>query len=217
MQAPTPIRLYESKGSPSPRRVRLVLAEKGIAVEAELVSLADRAQFDPAFLAVNPRATVPVLALSDGTRLRDSHAIARYLEAAFPEPPLFGTSPVERALVEEWCRRVDLELYLPAADALRNGNPRFEGRALPGWASGLAQIPALVDRARLVAACGADAVDAALTERPYLALDRYSMADVDLLVAVDFAERVGLPLRAGRPGLTAWHERVSARPSVVAG
>lgn len=210
------MKFYDFALAPSPRRVRLFAAEKGITLDAVQVNIRAGAQFEEAYRAINPNCTVPALVLDDGTVLTDSFAICRYLEEIQPEPPLLGRDPRDKALVELWLRRVELEGYQAAAETLRNSAERFVGRALPG-AVGYSQIPALAERGRKRLGQFFEMLNARLAESEYLAGPDYTAADLTALVAIDFARRAleevpGEDLTA----LKAWHEKVSARPSAAA-
>jgi glutathione S-transferase len=136
------MKLYDFAPAPNPRRVRIFLAEKGIEVPTEQVDLRARAQHEPAFVARNPSATVPVLELDDGTCISESVAICRYFEALQPEPPLMGEGAREQALVEMWQRRMEIDGMMAAGEAFRNATPGFKDRALAGTAP-VAQIAEL--------------------------------------------------------------------------
>lgn len=209
------MKLYDYGPAPSPRRVRIFLAEKGIEVPRETVDLLAGAQFAPAYREVSPEGVVPCLVLDDGTRIQESMAICRYFEALQPEPALFGRTPLEQALVEQWNRRAELEGYFAAAEAFRNATPRFSGRGLPGsfrWP----QIPALVERGRARVEHFFRTLDARLSESPYLAGASYSVADITAQVAVYFAGWSQLTLPEDCPAARRWHAEVSARPSAGA-
>ena len=210
------MKLYDFALAPSPRRVRIFLAEKGVHLDVEQVPIRDGAQFDPAFRAMNPNCTVPVLQLDDGSCLTDSVAICRFFEEIQPDPPLFGHTPFERAMVELWHRRVELEGYQAVAETLRNSNERFKDRALPGPHS-VAQIPALVERGQQRIDAFYDTLNERLKESPYVASKDFSIADIAALVSVDFASNAVEKRPAeGLTALQAWHQKVSARPSAAA-
>src|SRR5712671_5301684 len=135
------MKFYDFALAPSPRRVRIFLAEKGIAVPTVQVNLRAGEQFTPEFRAVNPDCTVPVLELDDGVRITDAIGICVYFEASHPEPPLMGTGAQERALITSWQRIAEREGFYAVMEAFRNTTPRLEGRGLPGPLD-LAQIPA---------------------------------------------------------------------------
>jgi glutathione S-transferase len=176
------------------------------------VDLAARAQFDEPFRSINPRCTVPALALDDGTVLCDNASIARYIEEICPEPPLLGRSPVEKALVAEWLARVEWEGFMGAAEALRNTSKAFKDAAITG-PDRYEQIPELAERGRRRAEVFFTTMDERLSETAYLAGDAFSAADIAAYVFVDFAAWVKL-----RPGpdlthLANWREAISRRPS----
>ncbi|MBB4616288.1 glutathione S-transferase family protein [Sphingomonas abaci] len=215
------MRLYDNGWAPSPRRVRLYLAEKGHglseAIERVPVDLQHGGNLAAAYLAVNPRGLVPALVLADGRVIDDSIAICRYVEALHPDPPLFGSDPFAIAMVETWLRRIEAEGYAAAVYALRNGHPAFAGRALPGVLAGEGaappQLPALVERAGVLWAGFVASLDAHLAEREWIADRHYSMADIAALVAVDFAHRARLAVPESCGHLRRWHAAATARPS----
>ena len=209
------MKFYDCAVAPSPRRVRIFLAEKGIDVPTVQVDLRKGEQFGEAFRAINPDCTVPVLELDDGRRISDSIAICVYLEETHPEPPLLGVDAVERAIVAEWQRRAERDGFLAVAEAFRNATPAFKTRALPG-PDDYAQIPALVERGRARTSAFFKLMNARLADREYVAGARYTIADITALVAVDFAGWIKLTIPDDCPHLRRWHQAVSARPSAKA-
>jgi glutathione S-transferase len=200
--------LYSNSFAPSPRRVRIFLAEKGLEVPTVQVDLAKNEQFTPAYLAINPLGEVPALVLDDGQVLTESIAICRYLEAVHPEPNLFGRTPTERAQVDQWTYQIMFRLYEPVRQAFRNTH-RF-------WADRLKQVPEFGNLAREAALAELARLDAVLARREYLAGDRYTFADLTALCAVDFGKPSDIRVTAALPNLQRWHTAVSARPSAKA-
>jgi glutathione S-transferase len=209
------MRFFDCKTAPSPRRVRIFMAEKGIDLPIVQVDLRNGEQLSDAFRKINPRCTVPVLELDDGTRLSDTLAICHYLESRYPEPNLMGQDAREQALVMNWHEQVMFEGFLAGADALRNTAKGFADRALTG-ARNYAQIPELAERGRARLAEFMDVLDGRLAVSAYVALDRYTMADIGAYVCVDFAAWVKLPVLEQWPNIRRWHEELSARPSASA-
>ena len=209
------MKLYDYAPAPNPRRVRIFLAEKGIAVPTMQVDLRANEQFSEAFRAVNPDCTVPVLELEDGMRIADVLAICVYFEASQPEPPLMGVGGLERANVTLWQRCAEREGFLSVAESFRNSTPGFKGRALPG-ADDYEQIPALVERGRARVAKFFAVLDASLADREFVAGDCYSIADITALVAVDFAGWIKLRVPEECRHLRRWYDAVSSRPSAKA-
>ena len=141
------MKFYDCTTAPSPRRVRIFLAEKGISVPTVQVDLRNGEQFSPAFRAINPDCTVPVLELDNGTRVADIVAICRYFEELYPKPRLMGRTAEEKAVIEAWQRRIERDGFYAAMEVFRNSTPGLKGRALPGSES-YDQIPALAERGR---------------------------------------------------------------------
>ena len=200
---------YDSPNpAPNPRRVRIFAAEKGIDLQAKEVSIPQREQKAPDYLAKNPRGQTPILELDDGTVIAESVAIMRYLEALHPEPPLFGTTPLEIARIEMWCRRVEMILMPPVAAVWVHTHP-FTA-ALPGRNTEWGEA----NRARVASAM--DFFDQSLADTKFITGINFTAADILLLTTVDFAAFIGLETTVGRENLGQWHARVSARDSANA-
>jgi glutathione S-transferase len=205
--------LYDCATAPSPRRARLLLAEKGVPHATVAVDLRQGEQFSEAFRAVNPQCTVPALAIEGGPVLTDNAAILAYLEARFPEPPLSGRTPEEKAEVAHWHWRAEFEGLLAVAEVLRNRSPAMRGRALPGPVD-YEQIPALAERGEARIQAFFAALDARLADRPFLAGEAFSVADLTAVVAVDFARAAKQRPDARHPYLRRWRERLAERPAI---
>ena len=209
------MKLYDCKTAPSPRRVRILLAEKGVEMPLVQVDLASGEHLSEAFRKINPWCTVPVLALDDGTAISEVVAVCRYLEETYPKPPLMGRDAKERAVVAMWDHRFEIDGFLAVAEALRNASPRMQGRALPGPAE-VAQIPALVERGKARVGRFFTALNERLSESEYVAGDQYTVADITAQVSVDFASWIKLSLGDEHPHARRWHEKVSRRASASA-
>ena len=202
------MKLHDSKFAPNPRRVRIFLAEKGIEVPTVQVDLASGENRKPPYLAMNPLGGVPCLELDDGTVIAESVAICRYFEETRPEPPLLGTDAKDRALVEMWQRRMELELFRWVTGCFQNTHEFFKGR--------IEQVPAYGEVCRKNARTRLAWLDRELAGRPFVAGPRYTIADVTALCAVDFGRVVDVRIAAEQKSLARWHEGVSARPSARA-
>jgi len=209
------MKFYDCATAPSPRRVRIFLAEKGISVPTVQVDLRNNEQLTEAFRAINPDATVPALELDDGTHINDAIGICVYFEAVHPPPPLMGESAEEKALIAAWQREVERNGFYAVMEAFRNSVPGLKDRALPG-PHNYAQIPALAERGRLRVAHFYEQMNARLGASEFVAGPRYSVADITALVTVDFAARARLPIPDACIDLRRWHAQVSARPSAKA-
>src|SRR4030088_2516955 len=164
------MKLYHSAASPNSRRVRIFLAEKGIAIPLVAVDLAKGEQDSDAYRAINPRRVVPTLVLQEGTAIGEVLAIWRYLEEAYPTPPLLGSTPKDKALVTMWERRAELEGFAAVMEGVRNASERLSGRAIAG-PDDYDQIPALVERSRLRVKNFYADLDARLAALPFVAGD----------------------------------------------
>ena len=207
-----PLKFYDCKTAPSSRRVRIFIAEKGLDIETVEVDLAHEEQLGAAFKQINPRCTVPVLTLDDGTTLTENAGIASFLEAYQPEPALLGTTAKEKGLIANWNARIELEGRLPLADAFRNRAKGLKDRAIIGPTS-YAQIPELAERGRRQGAEFFTMLDRRFADAEYVAGERFSIADITTLVVIDFAGWIKLGPAEEHTHTKRWLELVRQRPS----
>ena len=202
------MKLYDDKVAPNPRRVRIFLAEKGIDIPVEQVPVADNAHKTDTYRAINPLSLVPALELDDGRKLCESVAICRYLESLHPEPNLLGVDAFEQAKIEQWNRHMEFEVLLPIAQTFRNGHAFWKGRIpqSPEWA----EISRKASHKRLAW------LNEELAERPYIAGERFTIADITALVGIDFGRISKIRISEEEPHLKRWYDEVSARPSAKA-
>ncbi len=209
----TMITLYDCATAPSPRRARILLAEKGIVHETVEVDLRNGEQLGDAYRKLNPQCTVPALRADDGVLLTDNAAITAYLEARFPEPPLLGRTPWEKAEVASWNWRIEFEGLLAIAEAMRNSAPALANRALTGPVN-YPQIPELAQRGLARVQQFFVTLDDRLSGRDFIAADRFSIADITAVVAVDFARVVKVKPGEQHPHVQRWRAAVGERPSI---
>jgi glutathione S-transferase len=189
--------------------VRIFLAEKGVSIPRVEVDLGKLEHKRPEFSALNPFQTIPILELDDGTKIAETIAICRYIEALWPEPNLFGVKPVEQATIEMWQRQLEWRLLLPIAQVLRHTHPRMAEMEMP-------QVPdwAAANRPRALHAMAL--VDETLSDRPFIAGDRFTVADITGLAALDFAKPARIAIPPEFLHLNRWHEALKKRPSAAA-
>jgi glutathione S-transferase len=204
----TTMKIYNSPVAPNPRRVRVFLAEKGVQVPYEDVDIGKAVNRQPEFRKKNPMAGVPVLELDDGTCIAESVAICRYFEELHPEPNLFGVGAKERAEVDMWNRRMEFNLLQPIADTFRQRHEFFKGR--------IRQVPEYADVQRLNAEDSLKWLDGELANRKFIAGDRFTIADITAMIAVDFGRVSKIAIQPDQKNLARWHAEVSARPSAKA-
>ena len=204
-----PLELYNHAVAPNPRRVRIFAAEKGIELALEDVDVLTGQTRTPEFLAKNSSGAVPVLELDDGSYLSESVAICRYLEGLQPELNLFGRDLREQAEIEEWNRRMELELFAPISRTFQNTNPIFQKR--------IKQFPEYGEAQRAVVYQRLERMDHELDGHDYITGDRFTIADITALVAIDFGGRLaGIQIAPSLAHLIRWHEAVSKRASAQA-
>jgi glutathione S-transferase len=203
------MKLYNARFAPNARRVRIFLREKGLSLEMVEVDLAKLEQKSPSYSSLNPFQRVPALELDDGTVICESIAICRYLEELHPEPPLFGVDALERARIEMWQRRLELSLLFPIAQAFRHSHPAMKAMETP-------QVAPWAEACRTHAVEAMAVVDEALGNRPFIAGDRFSVADITGLVALDFTKQARIAIPEGLSRLRRWRDALAERPSAEA-
>ena len=215
MNSKTPT-LYQSNSSPNSRRVRIFIAEKGLTIPTVAIDLGKGEQHGDAYRAINPRRVVPTLVLEDGTSIGEVPAIQRYLEDAYPDHPLFGTTAAENAVITMWERRVELEGFASVMEAIRNVLPGLQGRAIAG-PHDYEQIPAVVERSKQRVANFYGDLEARLADVSFVAGERYTVADITALVTVDFATKaIDMPVPEKNVATQRWYASVSGRSSATA-
>jgi len=203
------MKLYDAGRAPNPRRTRIFLAEKGIDVPSEQVDMMAMQHKTPEYTAINPLQRMPTLVLDDGTVISESIAISRYFEALQPEPPLFGVGAKEIAEVEMWNRRCELNLMFPVAQVFRHTHPAMKDLEVPQVAEwGEANRPRVAEFLKIL--------DTQLKTHRFVAGDKFSVADITAMVAIDFMKPSKIPMPEGLDNLQRWHAEVSARPSARA-
>ena len=203
------MKILDEKRAPNPRRVRVYLAEKGIAVPFEQVDIMTGAAKTAEFTALNPIQRVPVLILDDGTAIAETIAICRYFEALHPEPSLFGRTPLEIARIEMWNRRAEINFLWPVAQVFRHSHPamaELEKPQVPAWAE--------ANKPRVGEIIGI--FDQALAKTRFLAGDSFSVADITATIATDFMKPARLAIPDGTVNFKRWYDEVRARPSYTA-
>jgi glutathione S-transferase len=209
------VKLYDYPTAPSPRRVRIFLAEKGVDIETVPVDLAKGEQFANDFRRLNPDCVVPVLELDDGSCISEVLAICQYLEELHPEPSLLGGTPEERARVSMWNAKVEQQGLLAAADAVRNTLRAFAGRSVLGPVR-YEQIPELAERGFARVDDFMHRLDGQLSGNCFIVGDTFSIADIAALVMVDFLKWVKTDIPEDCTNVARWYGEVSQRPSVSA-
>ncbi len=200
--------IYDLQASPNARRVRIFAAEKGLEIPLRRVDMMKGENATPEYLAKNPLGKMPVLELDDGTTIAESVAICRYLEEMHPEPALFGRDTLDRALVEMWNRRMELEILLPMTGIFANTHPMWKGRRrqVPEWADACRET--LTERMAWL--------DDELKDRNHVAGADYTMADITAQCGLLMGKAVEMRIPPELANLTAWWDRVTARPTARA-
>ena len=203
------MKLYSSKLAPSPLKVVIFLKEKGIFDQVEIVNL-DLGKLEhktPEYKAIAPNSRVPALQLDDGTIILETTAICRYLEALYPEPNLFGESPIEIASIEMWYSRVTYELMVPLMHGFRHTHPHMSQMENQNQEYGLAQ--------RELAVKSLDTYNNIITSREYIAGERFTYADIQMVTSLQFLVRLNRLDIQDYENLNDYINQVSSRPSFL--
>lgn len=204
------MKFYNSVG-PNPHVVKMFMAEKGLNLDRAEVDLMGGENRQPPYMAKNPAGQTPALELEDGVVLAEITAICEYLDEKHPNPPLIGSTPEERAVTRMWMRRIDLNILEPMANGFRfaEGLAMFQDR--------VRCIPHAADDLKTIAKEKLTWLDGQIEGRTWIVGERFTLADVLLFCFLQFGAQVGQPLDPANKNLTAWQERVKARPSAKAG
>jgi glutathione S-transferase len=203
------MKIYNSSLAPNPRRLRIFVAEKGLKIPIEEVDIFTGKNRTPEMLAKNPAGGLPFVELDDGSHLAESVAICRYLEGLHPEPNLMGKDNREQAFIEMWNRRMELNLFAVASRAFQHTNELFKAR--------IKQFPEYGETQRETVKQQLQWLDTQIGNKPFIAGDRFTIADITALVAVDFAaQAAGVSADPALKNLARWHQSVSSRPSAQA-
>ncbi len=209
------MKLYDSQLAPNPRRVRIFIMEKGLNIPKQEVDLFGGENLTEEYRAKNPMGLAPALELDDGTVLFETPAICRYLESQNPEPNLMGRDPIEIAHIEAWERFGEINGMLAVGEFYRNATPALDNRAVSGL-TGFERLPALVDRGKRRIAVFFDQLEDRLSKSQFLACQRFSMADITAMCAVDFAKFTEHDIPDGNTRTQEWYATCSSRPSAGA-
>lgn len=206
------MKLFDCQMAPNPRRARVFIKEKGLDIPSHEISIMDGENLKDEYRQVNRAGLVPALELDDGKVICEVPAICRYLEAQHPEPNLMGQDPFEIAMVEQWERFGEMTGMQAVGEVFRNQLPAFAERGLPGMTS-VGAVPALVERGKQRVAAFYAQLEQRLSESEYLASDRFTMADITAMCAVDFATFAKMGIPDGNANSQRWLEACHARPS----
>tara|TARA_Y100000766_G_C18905940_1_gene605763 strand:+ start:2370 stop:2981 length:612 start_codon:yes stop_codon:yes gene_type:complete len=203
------LKLYDLPASPNTRRVRIFIAEKNLEIEMIPIDMMSGENKTEEYLAKNPLGRMPLLELDDGTCIAESIAICRYLENEFPDPPLFGTTSLEKAVIEMWQRRMEFQFLNPLIDIFRNTHEMWKDR--------LIQIPQVAEIASEGVKKQMVWLDQELQGKEYIAGDGYSVADITAQCAFVMGKAaVGIRIPEDLSNLDAWWSRVTSRPTARA-
>ena len=207
------MKLYDFELEPNAQRVRVFLAEKGLEVPTEQLNVRDDDQFVEPFTSMNPFHCVPFLELDDGTVIAESMSICRYLEELNPKPALFGRTAEERAVVDMWLRRFELDAFIPMLHAVRNHVPMFAGRVVPGTRTDLPQLPVMVTRGKEMMEVFLARVEPHMAQNEFIAGPDFTIADITGYFTVRMTNALEMDLTTSYPAVTAWFAKVSQRPA----
>lgn len=206
--------LYDCDVAPNPRRARMFIAEKGLDIKKVEVDIIGGENLSESFLSINPRGLLPVLELDDGTIIDEVMAICRYLEELHPKNPLLGSTPLEKARVVGYQRKMEFDGMIAISEAFRNDsvNERFTFRSLPGR-DGTSAIEGLVERGQTTLDNFYIWLERYLTENEFVAGDNFTMADITAYVAIDFSKWVKRRIPKENIRTLEWYSKVSSRNS----
>ena len=207
------MKLYDFAPAPNAQRVTVFLAEKGLEVPTEQLNVRDDDQFAEPYNSMNPFHCVPFLVLDDGTVIAESMSICRYLEELHPEPALFGSTPEQRAIIDMWMRRFELDAFMPALHALRNHVPFFADRVVPGTRADLVQLPEMVTRGKEMVDIFLQRVEPHMARNDFVAGADFSVADITAFFSLRLLGALEVDITKSYPATAQWYAKIAARPA----
>ncbi|MAH83752.1 MAG: hypothetical protein CBB68_05240 [Rhodospirillaceae bacterium TMED8] len=208
------MKLYTFKQAPNAQRVQVFIDEKNIEIERVEINVRDGEQFKEPFQSMNPFNCIPFLELHDGTIISETVSICRYLEELYPNPSLLGVSSENRALIDMWNRRLELDGFTPILHALRNKAPRFAGRVIPGTRNDLKQIPAVAERGLDIFKILLNRINSHLSTSQFVAGIEFSIADITGYFMMEMSEFFEIEIETSFPSVFRWHSLIKSRPSI---
>ena len=203
------MKLYDLPPSPNARRVRIFIAEKGLEIPIVPVNMMTGENQSEDYLAKNSLGKMPLLELDDGTCIAESVAICRYLEEMNPNPPLMGRNPLEKALVEMWHRRMELEFLIPMVTIFLHTGEMWKDR--------VTQIPQVAETRTLYVKERMEWLDRELNGKEFITGEDYTVADIAAQCAFVMGKAaLGLRIAEDQLNLSNWFTRVSSRPTARA-
>ncbi len=207
------MKLYEWDFAPNCRRVRMYLLEKGIEVDRE-ECITPNISLKKSYAELYPHFMVPMLELDDGTHIGEGLAIWTYFETLHPDPPLMGTTALEKAIISTWERRAYDEGMVGHAEIFRNIHPNFVDRGLPGHLGPVPQIPALIERGKMRVERFHAKFNEQLSKNKFIAGDTFSVADITMIAVIDFGLALEMQIPDSAPHVKRWYDEVQERESV---
>lgn len=202
------MKIYDTKTAPTPRRVRIFLAEKNIPMEYVQVDLQKGENLSKEMRAKNPVGKIPILELDDGTCISESDAICQYFEALQPEPYLFGETPLQKAQIAMWSRQVEFYLFMQIGMCFQHTTGYFKDRMNPIKEYG---VEAGINASKFL-----NVLNRQLEKSQFVAGDAFSIADITTMCSIDFGRVVDVRMKEEHTALQEWYKRVAGRPSAKA-
>lgn len=202
------MKIYDTKTAPTPRRVRIFLAEKNIPMEYVQVDLQKGENLSKEMRAKNPVGKIPILELDDGTCISESDAICQYFEALQPEPYLFGETPLQKAQIAMWSRQVEFYLFMQIGMCFQHTTGYFKDRMNPIKEYG---VEAGINASKFL-----NVLNRQLEKSQFVAGDAFSIADITTMCSIDFGRVVDVRMKEEHAALQEWYKRISERPSAKA-
>ena len=197
------------------RRVTAFLKEKKIDLQTYELNVREGEQFKEPFTTMNPFHCVPFLELEGGQVITESLSICRYLEEIYPNPPLFGGSPEERAHIDMWARRIELDALAPLGWAIRNKLPFFEGKVLSGTRNEIKQSGQVVQRGQQAFEVFLNRVEPLLRENSFICGANFTIADITGYFIFTAAEGLEIEIPDKFSRILGWREKISARECFI--
>ena len=203
------MKIYSSPVAPSPRKVIIFIAEKGIEnIQVKNLDLGKLEHKTSEYKKIAPNSRVPALELDNGEIILETTAICRYLECIYPEPNMFGSSPMEIAQIEMWYSRVSFELMMPLMHGFRHTHPHMSQLENQNNEFGIAQRELAIKSLRHY--------DEVIANKDYISCNKFTYADIQMVTSLQFLVRLNKIDISDYSNLDSYINNIASRPSFTA-
>ena len=207
------MKLYTFAPAANALRVEMFLREKELKLETISVNVREDELFKEPYNSMNPFNCIPFLELENGTIITETISICRYLDEQFNSSKLFGNDKEERAIIDMWNRRIELDGFLPLLHSVRNKTSFFKGKVVPGTRTSITQSPEIVERGIEMFDILLNRIEPHLSKNKFLLGDKFTIADITSHFMFNLSNMLKIDFRQKYKNVYRWKSDLEKRPS----